>query len=92
MLVSRKFPGCTSALACNNKELEVTDWLVTLGTMILEAQKHTTRTIRFLIEKTRFYDEVRGKLNERQEKAIARVFREGRDDFEEARALGTIFP
>jgi len=69
------------ALARNNRDLNVTDWLVTFGTMVLEAQKHTEGVIGFLIAKTRLYDRVRGQLNERQEKVIARMFREGPDGF-----------
>jgi Fic family protein len=37
--------------------------------------------IDFLIEKSKLYDRLRGKLNERQEKVIARLFREGPDGF-----------
>ena len=35
----------------------------------------------FLIEKTKLYDKVRGTLNERQEKILARMFREGIEGF-----------
>jgi Fic family protein len=76
------------ALARNNRDLEVTDWLVTFGRMILEAQKHTEKVISFLIAKTRLYDRVRGQLNERQDKALARMFREGPDGFKGGLSVG----
>ena len=35
----------------------------------------------FYVAKARFYERLRGKLNERQEKVVARMFREGIDGF-----------
>lgn len=35
----------------------------------------------FYVAKAKVYDRLRGRLNERQEKAIARMFREGIDGF-----------
>jgi Fic family protein len=37
--------------------------------------------IDFLIQKVKLYDSVKGRLNERQEKALARIFREGVEGF-----------
>src|SRR3546814_18419780 len=37
--------------------------------------------IHFLIDKTRLLDRLRGEINERQEKALLRMFREGPDGF-----------
>ena len=50
--------------------------------MVLEAQKTTECHIEFLIEKTKLYNRLRGKLNERQDKVIARMFMEGPAGFE----------
>lgn len=69
------------ALELNNKKLEITDWLVYFAKTILDAQGYTQSLINFLIEKTKLYDRLRGKLNERQEKVIARMFRESVDGF-----------
>ncbi len=44
---------------------------------MLEAQQATLNRIAFFIAKARFYDRFRGRFNERQEKVIARLFREG---------------
>lgn len=60
-----------------NTTLEITDWLLYFGNTVLEAQGYSQRLVEFLIAKTKFYDRFRGQLNERQEKAIARMMREG---------------
>lgn len=70
------------ALEDNNKELEITDWLTYFAETVLDAQAHTQTLIDFLIEKTKLYDRLRGKLNKRQEKVIERMFREGPEGFE----------
>lgn|GEM_PF-2176929 len=70
-----------TALENNNKALDITDWLIYFTRTVLEAQQYTQRLIDFLIAKTRLYDRLRGKLNERQNKALARMFRERLDGF-----------
>lgn len=87
-VIQRRKSEYYNALASNNREMEVTEWLVQFGEMIVEAQIHTQRLIQFLIEKTRLYDRVRDRLNERQEGALARVFREGMDGFEGGLSVG----
>jgi len=69
------------ALETNNKHLEITEWLVYFAQTVLEAQRYTQRFIDFLIEKTKLYDRLRGQLNPRQEKVLARMFREGLEGF-----------
>jgi len=48
---------------------------------ILDAQEYSLQLIGFLIAKTRFFDRLKGQFNERQEKAISRMFREGLEGF-----------
>jgi Fic family protein len=69
------------ALESNNKHLEVTDWLTYFAQTTFDAQNYTQRFIDFLIEKTKLYDRLRGQLNPRQEKALARMLKEGLDGF-----------
>ena len=69
------------SLENNNKDNEITDWLVYFAKTILEAQAYTQKLVDFLIEKSRFYEKLRGKMNGRQEKVIARLFREGPEGF-----------
>jgi Fic family protein len=69
------------ALEHNNKDIEITGWLEYFCATVIEAQKQSQITIDFLIEKTKLYDRLRGQLNERQDRALARIFREGPDGF-----------
>ncbi|OCW57227.1 Fic family protein [Hoeflea olei] len=64
-----------------NKDLEITGWLQYFGETILKAQTYSLSLIEFLIAKTRAYDRLRGQLNQRQEKAVARLFRAGPEGF-----------
>jgi len=68
-------------LELNNKDMEITDWLRYFAEIVLEAQHYSLRLIDFLIAKTRLYDRLRGQFNARQEKVIARIFREGLGGF-----------
>ena len=61
----------------SNKGNEITSWLVYFARTILDAQAHSQELVEFLIAKTKFYDRHRGQLNERQDKVIARMMREG---------------
>jgi Fic family protein len=65
----------------SNKGNEITPWLVYFAQTILHAQAHSQEIIEFVIAKTKFYDRLRGQLNERQDKVIARMFREGPSGF-----------
>jgi Fic family protein len=69
------------ALEENNKQLEITAWLVYFAQTALDAQRYTQRFIDFLIEKTKLYDRLRGQLNPRQEKVLARMFQERLEGF-----------
>lgn len=70
-----------AALEQANKHNNITDWLIYFAEMVMAAQEHTNHWIDFLIRKTKLYDRLRGQLNPRQEKALARMFREGPDGF-----------
>ena len=60
---------------------EITAWLIYFAETVLAAQRTTLMRVEFTVAKTKFYDGLRGRLNERQEKAIARMFRAGVDGF-----------
>jgi Fic family protein len=60
-----------------NKRNEITDWLVYFAGTVLGAVAESQRWVEFLIEKTRLIDRLRGKWNERQEKVVLRMAREG---------------
>ncbi|GBR54378.1 hypothetical protein AA106555_1653 [Neokomagataea thailandica NBRC 106555] len=65
-----------------SKTNQIEDWMIWFSQIVLEAQSQTLQKIQFLIEKTRFLDRWRGKLNARQEKAILRMLAEGSDGFQ----------
>lgn len=69
------------SLEKNNKDHEITDWLVYFSKTVLEAQAYSQSLIDFVIEKSKLYDKLRDKLNERQDKVIARLFRAGPEGF-----------
>jgi Fic family protein len=68
-------------LELNNKDSEITDWLLFFGETVLGAQQRTLQGIEFLIQKAKLYDRVRGQLNERQGRVLERMFREGPEGF-----------
>lgn len=70
-----------NALGANSKENEITEWLLYFAETVLSAQNYSLNMINFLIEKTKLYDRVRDQLNERQEKVLERMFREGMEGF-----------
>lgn len=61
--------------------LAIDEWLSWFADCALEAQKSADDLVRFLIAKTRFMDRLRNRLNERQEKALLRMFAEGPEGF-----------
>jgi len=79
--IDRNRKAYYNALERNNKANEITDWLVYFSNTVLEAQEYSLDMIDFLIEKTRLYDRVKGQLNERQQKVLERMFREGLEGF-----------
>jgi Fic family protein len=60
---------------------EIDNWLGWFAGIVLEAQGRTIARVRFLIEKTRMLDRLRGQINARQERALLRMFAEGPDGF-----------
>lgn len=75
--IERKRKDYYAALARNSKDNEINDWLAYFADTILEAQRNTMSRVDFYLAKARLYARLRGQLNERQEKVIARMFREG---------------
>lgn len=70
-----------AALERNNKEMEITAWLTYFANTILDAQRNSIDRVDFFVAKARFYERFRNRLNERQAKVVARMFREGLDGF-----------
>lgn len=79
--IERKRNNYYAALERDNKNTGITNWLTYFANTILEAQDNTIRRVDFYVAKAKFYEKHRGAFNERQEKVIARMFREGIDGF-----------
>ncbi len=77
-----------AALESANKANEITLWLNWFAAIVLEAQSRTAASVEFLIEKTKLLDRLRNRLNERQEKALLRILREGPEGFEGGLSAG----
>jgi Fic family protein len=77
-----------SALEAANKANEITDWLAWFAGITIEAQRRTQALIEFLIDKTKLFDRLSGQINERQQKALLRMFREGPEGFKGGMSAG----
>jgi len=76
------------ALERANRKNEVTAWLTWFADIALEAQHRTIRQVEFLIAKTKLLDRLRGHINQRQEKALLRMLREGPEGFKGGLSAG----
>ena len=79
--IERKRKDYYGSLEFNNKDTEITSWLEYFANTVLEAQSNTIKRVDYYVAKAKFYQKHRGSLNERQEKVIERIFREGIDGF-----------
>jgi Fic family protein len=76
------------ALEAANKQNEITNWVAWFAGIAIEAQRRTIALVEFLIDKTKLLDRLRGELNERQTKALMRMFREGPAGFKGGLSAG----
>ncbi len=75
-------------LEAANKKNEITAWLLWFAGVVIEGQRRTIANVEFLIEKTRLLDRMRGQLNQRQQKALLRMLREGPEGFKGGLSAG----
>ncbi|SMX51163.1 Fic family protein [Actibacterium lipolyticum] len=68
-------------LETNNKQMDVTPWLIWFGETVLAAQGLSQRMIDHLIFKAHLMEALRDQLNPRQTKALLRMFDAGPDGF-----------
>jgi Fic family protein len=61
----------------NNRSNEITSWIEYFAQTLVESQKYTQNLIDFLIFKTKLYEKLKDNLNDRQKKALQRMFKEG---------------
>jgi Fic family protein len=70
-----------TALQSINESNEITSWLNYFAETVLEAQRTTLARVEFAIAKTKFFDRLGEQLNDRQTKAIRRLFEAGPNGF-----------
>jgi Fic family protein len=64
-----------------NRGNEITEWILWFAGIALEAQRRSLALTEFIIAKTKLLDRMRGRMNDRQQKAILRMFRQGPEGF-----------
>src|SRR5580698_2163232 len=69
------------ALEQANRQNEITAWLVWFAEIALEAQRRSIAQVEFILTKVKLLDRLRGQINERQQKGLMRLFREGPEGF-----------
>jgi Fic family protein len=76
------------ALEAASARNEVTNWLAWFAGIALEAQSRTISSVEFIIDKTKLLDRARGQINDRQEKSLLRMLREGPQGFKGGLSAG----
>lgn len=64
------------------RTLEITDWIFYFSSLVLESQKNAKQTVLFTLNKTKFMDKFKSEMNERQSKAVLKMFENGVSGFE----------
>jgi len=70
------------ALKEGQKSNEVSPWIKYFVQTVLVAQIDTEKQVDFILQKAKFFDKYRAKLNERQIRVIRRMLRDGPESFE----------
>ena len=60
-----------------NKTLDVGRWVIFFAGVIVQAQEESLSLINFLMTKSKLMNELKGRINQRQEKVLLRMFAEG---------------
>ena len=70
------------------RQNEITEWLAWFAEIALEAQRRSIALVEFMIAKAKLLDRLRDQINERQQKALLRMFREGPEGFKGGLSAG----
>jgi Fic family protein len=76
------------ALEAANKSNAITPWLAWFAGTTIEAQRRTLALVEFLIDKTKLFDRLGDEINERQKKALLRMFEQGPEGFKGGMSAG----
>ncbi len=69
-------------LKCAQRDLDITEWINYFAQVILDAQIDAKVLVQFTLSKSKFFDNYRNQLNDRQLKVIHRILENGSDGFE----------
>ena len=86
MLLRRK--AYYAALQAASTDNAIASWIAWFAGVTIEAQRRTLARIEFVVDKTRLVDRLRDGLNDRQQKALLRMLREGPEGFEGGLSAG----
>ena len=70
------------ALKDAQRTLEITDWILYFSTTILDAQIQAKKITNFTLNKTKFLDQTKQLLNERQLKVVIKMLDQGAEGFD----------
>jgi len=77
-----------NALERANRQNDITEWLVWFAEIALEGQRRSIAQVEFIIAKVKLLDRLRSQINEREQKALLRMFREGPEAFKGGLSAG----
>lgn len=63
------------------RTLEITDWIFYFSSLILESQRNAKQTVLFTLNKSKFIDQFKAEMNERQLKVVLKMFENGESGF-----------
>lgn len=80
--IERNKKAYYDALQRAQRSNEITDWINYFVKTVLDAQIDAEQEIEFTLKKTKFFDQHKNELNERQQKVVRRMLEEGHQGFE----------
>jgi Fic family protein len=76
------------ALERADQHNDITEWLFWFSEIAIEAQRRSIAQVEFILDKAKLLNRLRGHINERQQKALFRMFREGPEGFKGGLSAG----
>ena len=80
-IITRRKKEYYAALAECNKTLNIAKWIKFFAEVIVQSQEKSLSLIHFLMAKSKLMNQLKGKINKRQEKVLLRIFTEGLTGF-----------
>jgi len=80
-VITRRRKEYYNALATCNRSLNINAWMEFFAEVIIEAAESSLEMVHFLLAKSRMLNRLKGAINDRQEKALLRMFKEGPGGF-----------